>query len=1082
MRKLSISCIVLLILSSFSSAVFADQSLANQNNASINNESEQDVNSMEQEAINEGEQDLKLPDQDINSENESASNNESILDESQQNIRSEQTNNIDENIVEKSNNIDSHAVKNEENEEQQEKDETVKETVENKSSIKMGSFSISQTADSNVVNETATSKLGHIKTRSVKIYKNLNDFTQSFEAGEEYTNRVYYIKKQASVNGEQFYLLSLRASSTIGVVGWAKASDISSHDHKTIDSRSKLLYIKGTGSAYSKAWGGKKDLVYEDLSQFKNQKFQVDLTETVGNNVWYRGWLNGEKVFIHSSYVSLESVKESATSKLGHIRTREVKIYKTLGDPSTAFTSGAEYTNRVYYIKKQATMNGELYYLLSLQPSSTSGLVGWVNEKDMSVHPHTSVDKKSKVFFIKGTGSAYSKAWGGKKDLVYEDLSQFKNQKFQVDLTETVGNNVWYRGWLNGKKVFIHSSYVTNAQETATSKLGHIRTREVKIYKILGDPSTAFTSGAEYTNRVYYIKKQATMNGELYYLLSLQPSSTSGLVGWVNEKDMSVHPHTSVDKKSKVFFIKGTGSAYSKAWGGKKDLVYENLSQYKNQKFQVDLTETVGNNVWYRGWLNGKKVFIHSSYVTNAQETATSKLGHIRTREVKIYKTLGDPSTSFTSGAEYTNQVYYIKKQATVNGQLYYLLSLQPSSTSGLVGWVKEEDMSVRTHSTVDKKSKVFFVKGTGSAYNKAWGGKKNLVYEDLSQYETNLFRVHLTEKVGNNTWYRGTLDGKTVWIHSSFLYTTLYKNYNITLDEMVNIQMKANPVTDKYGITYKLWIREDAFEKIYTKNGQKYGLVKDANWKIRRGPSTSYPEYEQVRNVELPIYGSAKSEDNDGKIWYHVKNTRWGLASKADVKYYLDPNNFTNDLRGLLQFLKLSASANLNAAEINNKILYNKGILKGKASSFIEAGQKYGINEIYLISHALLETGNGTSALANGIKYNGKTVYNMYGIGAYDNCAVECGVKRAYDEGWFTPEKAIVGGAKFIAEKYVYDGRDTLYKMRWDPDFADVNKRYGKQYATDIGWAYKQTASMYNMYKLLDSYTLVLEIPEYKK
>jgi len=212
------------------------------------------------------------------------------------------------------------------------------------------------------------------------------------------------------------------------------------------------------------------------------------------------------------------------------------------------------------------------------------------------------------------------------------------------------------------------------------------------------------------------------------------------------------------------------------------------------------------------------------------------------------------------------------------------------------------------------------------------------------------------------------------------------------------------------------------------------------------------------------------------------VKNTRWGLASKADVKYYLDPNNFTNDLRGLLQFLKLSASANLNAAEINNKILYNKGILKGKASSFIEAGQKYGINEIYLISHALLETGNGTSALANGIKYNGKTVYNMYGIGAYDNCAVECGVKRAYDEGWFTPEKAIVEGAKFIAEDYIYDGRDTLYKMRWDPDYAAANKRYGKQYATDIGWAYKQTANMYNMYKLLDSYTLVLEIPEYKK
>src|SRR5699024_3960454 len=40
----------------------------------------------------------------------------------------------------------------------------------------------------------------------------------------------------------------------------------------------------------------------------------------------------------------------------------------------------------------------------------------------------------------------------------------------------------------------------------------------------------------------------------------------------------------------------------------------------------------------------------------------------------------------------------------------------------------------------------------------------------DLSKYAGETFKVHLTEKVGNNTWYRGKLDGKTVWLHSNFV------------------------------------------------------------------------------------------------------------------------------------------------------------------------------------------------------------------------------------------------------------------------------------------------------------------------
>ncbi|MBC5817663.1 N-acetylglucosaminidase, partial [Bacillus pumilus] len=145
---------------------------------------------------------------------------------------------------------------------------------------------------------------------------------------------------------------------------------------------------------------------------------------------------------------------------------------------------------------------------------------------------------------------------------------------------------------------------------------------------------------------------------------------------------------------------------------------------------------------------------------------------------------------------------------------------------------------------------------------------------------------------------------------------------------------------------------------------------------------------------------------------------------------------------------------------------------------AFITAAKTYHINEIYLISHALLETGNGGSILANGTMFNGKKVYNMYGIGAYDSNPNYLGAKYAYEQQWFTPEAAIIGGAKFIGNSYINHAtykQDTIYKMRWSSAATH-------QYATDIGWAYKQVTRMYSLYNLLDNYTLYYDIPVYNK
>jgi mannosyl-glycoprotein endo-beta-N-acetylglucosaminidase len=107
--------------------------------------------------------------------------------------------------------------------------------------------------------------------------------------------------------------------------------------------------------------------------------------------------------------------------------------------------------------------------------------------------------------------------------------------------------------------------------------------------------------------------------------------------------------------------------------------------------------------------------------------------------------------------------------------------------------------------------------------------------------------------------------------------------------------------------------------------------------------------------------------------------------------------------------------------------------------------------------------------------------VYNMYGVGAFDGTVLSSGARYAYNECWFTPEAAIIGGAEFISKGYISAGQDTLYKMRWNPTAAEKYGYASHQYATDIGWATKQVKQIYNLYGLLDSYELTIEVPKYK-
>lgn len=151
--------------------------------------------------------------------------------------------------------------------------------------------------------------------------------------------------------------------------------------------------------------------------------------------------------------------EEKPISLLGHIRGGESYIYKNPQDIESRKPSN-KYKNKVYYIKKQATLNGETYFLLSEEPSAVNGLVGWMSKTDLSIHQHIIVDRDEKIYSIIGTGKAFAHPWGGKKDCIIEDLSFYKDKQLIVTETNLVGNNVWYKGLLDENEVWIHQSHL----------------------------------------------------------------------------------------------------------------------------------------------------------------------------------------------------------------------------------------------------------------------------------------------------------------------------------------------------------------------------------------------------------------------------------------------------------------------------------------------------------------------------------------------------------------------------------------------------------------------------------------------
>ncbi|MCR5419690.1 MAG: SH3 domain-containing protein [Lachnospiraceae bacterium] len=230
--------------------------------------------------------------------------------------------------------------------------------------------------------------------------------------------------------------------------------------------------------------------------------------------------------------------------------------------------------------------------------------------------------------------------------------------------------------------------------------------------------------------------------------------------------------------------------------------------------------------------------------------------------------------------------------------------------------------------------------------------------------------------------------------------------------------------------------------------------------------------------------------------IWYRFDGGSWAAASAELISYYMDPRNFLNE-SGIFQFELLDnldyqneqGVANIiKGSFLDSEFIDTDGAPRSYVSVITETARATGISPYHLATRILQEQGlYGRSQSISGTVGGYEGVFNYFNIGAYEangRGPIINGLIYAskYDEEFFRPwnsrYKSILGSAKYLSDKYVKKGQNTLYFEK----FNVVNREngiYKHQYMSNIQAASSESAKMRKAYSDMNT-TLVFRIPYY--
>ena len=215
-----------------------------------------------------------------------------------------------------------------------------------------------------------------------------------------------------------------------------------------------------------------------------------------------------------------------------------------------------------------------------------------------------------------------------------------------------------------------------------------------------------------------------------------------------------------------------------------------------------------------------------------------------------------------------------------------------------------------------------------------------------------------------------------------------------------------------------------------------------------------------------------------------------WYAPSRSALKYHLDPRNFLNN-NNMFMFEQLSYNQSQNEAVVQN--ILNDSFIAGSytingqqktfASTFVEAGAKYGISPVHLAARVLQEQGYTGSMTAQMDGGDGKYYYNYFNFGASGGTIDEIyngALNYARASGWDSPYNSIMGSAYELSNGYISNNQDTLYYEKFN---IVGSSRYWHQYMANVRAPYSESYTTYRSYWYagLTDLSFTFKIPVYK-
>ena len=877
-------------------------------------------------------------------------------------------------------------------------------------------------------------------------------------------------------------------------------------------------YLGGTDHSDPHAYLQSHNYSYNELYDLINEKYLIKTgqvapwgyTSTSGSSTSGKG--SGSNSSGHSSGSTTTNTNSKLSVKpnsgLAQIKSNNSGVYTTVYDSKGHST---DQVHNTLAVTKSATLGKDKYYLVS--DYNSGKLYGWVKQGETVYNTVKSPVKLNKSYNIKSGSTLYTVPWGNYNQ-VAGTVSKSNKSPFKATKSQQVGKATYLYGSVNGTNGWVSKAYLSDLTKAATSTpkaenifsvanvkntLGQVSAKNKGTYTTVYDKTAK--PNASIGGKTYSISKKATLNNQNYYLISDFNGGT--LRGWVPASEIKVQSTTPTKTDVTYYNVKGNAHVYDTPWGSSKQVKASVPSDGKQLKAIDELkvgNETylhgVVNNVW--GWVNSSDIqqapkmnlrMATRAQATNAQPTTqtVSKIAQVKPNNSGIRATVYDKVGKHAT--KYANRTYKVSKERTIGDNTYVLL--QSTSKKTPLGWYNVKDLNLQNSSSEQKTSGTYTVNHKNNGlYSVAWGTpQQRLDNKDLANKP---FKVSKSVVIGNTTYLFGTVNGKAGWIAKNDLVANSDANnaedyqYEFIIDS--NNGFYYDSPTSAKATALKAY-NEQIFQVTQRKviNGKtwyygklsngKYVWIKDSDLKKQLvKQAKTHRTLDQATAIQQNAYGAPPQVQRDGHNWHN--------ATYSEIKNAMDTQKIAKDDALKYQFLRLDRPQNLPVAQINT-LLKGKGILENQGQAFSEAAATSGINEVYLIAHALIETGNGQSQLAKGANIVNNVVntksatkyHNVFGIAAFDSNPLANGISYAKKAGWNSISKAIIGGAKFIGQDYIKAGQNTLYKMRWNPNNPGTH-----QYATDINWANSNAQYLKQLYDQIKTVGKYFEIPSFTK